>query len=61
MTVQTSPELTNRKNAAIAQGVGMSTQIYAAKAENAEIWDKNGKRYIDFAAGIAVVNRNNFV
>ncbi len=56
MTVQTSPELTNRKNAAIAQGVGMSTQIYAAKAENAEIWDKNGKRYIDFAAGIAVVN-----
>jgi 4-aminobutyrate aminotransferase len=56
MTVQTSPELTTRKNTAIAKGVGMSTQIYAARAENAEIWDKNGTRYIDFAAGIAVVN-----
>ena len=56
MTVQTNPELTSRKNAAIAKGVGVSTQIYAAKAENAEIWDQNGKRFIDFAAGIAVVN-----
>ena len=56
MTVQTSPELTNRKNAAIAKGVGMTTQIYAERAENAEIWDKNGRRFIDFAAGIAVVN-----
>ena len=56
MTVQTSPELTARKTAAIANGVGMTTQIYAAKAENAEVWDKNGTRFIDFAAGIAVVN-----
>lgn len=48
--------LTDRKNASIAKGVGMTTQIYAARAENAEIWDKEGNRYIDFAAGIAVVN-----
>jgi 4-aminobutyrate aminotransferase len=48
--------LTDRKNAAIAKGVGMTTQIYADRAENAEIWDKQGNRYIDFAAGIAVVN-----
>ena len=48
--------LTDRKNAAIAKGVGMTTQIYADRAENAEIWDKAGNRYIDFAAGIAVVN-----
>lgn len=34
----------------------MTTQIYAERAENAEIWDKDGNRYIDFAAGIAVVN-----
>ncbi|USG61597.1 4-aminobutyrate--2-oxoglutarate transaminase [Sneathiella marina] len=45
-----------RKNEAIAQGVGMMTQIYAERAENAEIWDIEGNRYIDFAAGIAVVN-----
>ncbi|WBU60103.1 4-aminobutyrate--2-oxoglutarate transaminase [Paracoccus albus] len=49
-------ELTDRKNAAISRGVGMTTQIYADRAENAEIWDKDGNRYIDFAAGIAVVN-----
>ncbi|MDP1667908.1 4-aminobutyrate--2-oxoglutarate transaminase [Phaeovulum sp.] len=48
--------LTDRKNAAIAKGVGMTTQVYADRAENAEIWDKEGNRYIDFAAGIAVVN-----
>ncbi len=45
-----------RRSAAIARGVGVTTQIYAEKAENAEIWDKEGRRYIDFAAGIAVVN-----
>ena len=48
--------MTDRKNAAISRGVGMTTQIYADRAENAEIWDKQGNRYIDFAAGIAVVN-----
>ena len=48
--------LTDRKNAAISRGVGMTTQIYAERAENAEIWDAQGNRYIDFAAGIAVVN-----
>ena len=48
--------MTDRKNAAISRGVGMTTQIYADRAENAEIWDKVGNRYIDFAAGIAVVN-----
>jgi 4-aminobutyrate aminotransferase len=36
--------------------VGVTTQVYAERAENAEIWDKEGRRYIDFAAGIAVVN-----
>ena len=31
-------------------------QFYAARAENAELWDVEGRRFIDFAAGIAVVN-----
>ncbi|WP_415182784.1 4-aminobutyrate--2-oxoglutarate transaminase [Phaeovulum sp.] len=48
--------MTDRKNAALAKGVGVLTQIYADRAENSEIWDKEGNRYIDFAAGIAVVN-----
>ncbi len=49
-------EIAARKDAAISRGVGMTTQIYAAKAENAEIWDVEGNRYIDFAGGIAVLN-----
>ena len=52
----TDSELSARRSAAIARGVGVSTQVYAERAENAEIWDASGRRYIDFAAGIAVVN-----
>lgn len=48
--------MTDRRNSAIARGIGMTTQIYAERAENSEIWDREGKRWIDFAAGIAVVN-----
>ena len=48
--------LAERRSAAIGRGVGVTTQIYAERAENAEIWDKDGNRFIDFAAGIAVVN-----
>jgi len=36
--------------------VGIQTRVYADKARNAEIWDVEGKRYIDLAAGIAVCN-----
>lgn len=49
-------EVQARKEDAIARGVGMMTQVYADRAENSEIWDIEGNRYIDFAAGIAVVN-----
>jgi 4-aminobutyrate aminotransferase/(S)-3-amino-2-methylpropionate transaminase len=33
-----------------------ATGLYAARAENAELWDVEGRRYIDFAGGIAVLN-----
>jgi len=49
-------ELSSRRAQAISRGVGMQTQIYAERARNAEVWDVEGNRYIDFAAGIAVVN-----
>lgn len=48
-------ELQGRQKAAVAGGVG-TRGIYASRAENAELWDVDGKRYIDFAAGIAVNN-----
>ncbi|MDO6485633.1 4-aminobutyrate--2-oxoglutarate transaminase [Shimia thalassica] len=49
-------ELSNRRDTAVARGVGMQTQVYAERALNSEVWDVEGNRYIDFAAGIAVVN-----
>lgn len=49
-------EIETRRKAAMSRGVGVMTQIFVDRAENAEIWDKEGNRYIDFAAGIAVVN-----
>ena len=49
-------EIAKRRDDAIARGVGMMTQIYVDRAENSEVWDVEGNRYIDFAAGIAVVN-----
>lgn len=51
-----SVELQARRVAAIPRGVGNVTQIYAKRALNSEIWSEDGKRYIDFGAGIAVVN-----
>ncbi len=51
-----SAELHERRMAAVPRGVGHATAIYAKRAKNAEIWSEDGKRYIDFGAGIAVVN-----
>lgn len=49
-------ELQQRKNAATPRGVGVMCNFYAERALNAELWDVEGNRYIDFAAGIAVLN-----
>jgi 4-aminobutyrate aminotransferase len=53
--MSTSQELKARKAAAVANGVA-TRGIYVARAQNAELWDVDGRRYIDFAAGIAVLN-----
>lgn len=49
-------DLAARRARAVPRGVGSATAVYAARAENAELWDADGRRYIDFAAGIAVLN-----
>ena len=49
-------DLWNRREAAIPRGVGNMHQVFAQRAENAEIWDEEGNHYIDFASGIAVNN-----
>jgi 4-aminobutyrate aminotransferase/(S)-3-amino-2-methylpropionate transaminase len=49
-------DLHKRRVAAIPRGVGNSLAVYADRAQNAELWDVEGRRYVDFASGIAVVN-----
>lgn len=48
--------LQQRRQAASPRGVGVMCSFYADRALNAELWDVEGRRYIDFAAGIAVLN-----
>jgi 4-aminobutyrate aminotransferase/(S)-3-amino-2-methylpropionate transaminase len=52
----TNADLLARRHAAVVRGVGHTTPLSAARARNAELWDVEGKRYVDFAGGIAVVN-----
>ena len=52
----TNADLHRRRLDAIPRGIGTSFPIYVDRARNAEIWDVEGRRYVDFAGGIAVVN-----
>jgi 4-aminobutyrate aminotransferase / (S)-3-amino-2-methylpropionate transaminase / 5-aminovalerate transaminase len=45
-----------RRRAAIPRGLGQSHEVFISRAENAEVWDVEGRRYVDFAGGIAVLN-----
>jgi 4-aminobutyrate aminotransferase/4-aminobutyrate aminotransferase/(S)-3-amino-2-methylpropionate transaminase len=49
-------ELIARREAAVSSGVAHVHPIFAERAQNAEIWDVDGKRFIDFSSGIGVVN-----
>ena len=49
-------ELNDRRLQATPRGIGVMCNFYADKAENATVWDVEGNEYIDFAAGIAVLN-----
>ena len=52
----TNAEWQARKVAAVARGQGNAAAIYVDRASNAEIWDVEGRRYVDFGTGIAVCN-----
>ena len=49
-------QLQQRRDAAIPRGVATAMTLFAARADNAELWDVEGRRYVDFAGGIAVLN-----
>jgi 4-aminobutyrate aminotransferase len=49
-------QLMARKAAATPRGVGVMGTFFAERAQGAELWDAEGRRFIDFAGGIAVMN-----
>lgn len=56
MSTKTNASLMERRQNALPRGVGQAHPIFVTRAENTEVWDVEGRRYIDFAGGIAVVN-----
>ncbi|MHB9021469.1 MAG: 4-aminobutyrate--2-oxoglutarate transaminase [Halothiobacillus sp.] len=52
----TNANLHQRRLAATPRGIGVMASFFIERALNAEVWDVEGKRYIDFAGGIAVLN-----
>jgi len=55
-TTITNQDLHNRRLAATPRGIGVMANFFIERALNSEVWDVEGKRYIDFAGGIAVLN-----
>ncbi len=51
-----SSPLTERHQQATPRGVAVLCDFYADRACNAELWDEQGRRHIDFAGGIGVLN-----
>ena len=52
----TNESLKARRDLACPVGLPSKSGIYAARAKGAELWDVEGKRYIDFIGGIGVLN-----
>ncbi|MFA6180270.1 MAG: 4-aminobutyrate--2-oxoglutarate transaminase, partial [Candidatus Methylopumilus sp.] len=54
--VTSNQDLHARRLAATPRGIGVMANFFIERALNAEVWDVEGRRYIDFAGGIAVLN-----
>jgi 4-aminobutyrate aminotransferase / (S)-3-amino-2-methylpropionate transaminase / 5-aminovalerate transaminase len=48
-------QLNARRAAAVTRGIASATPEFAVRAQNAEVWDSAGRRYVDFAGGIGVL------
>ena len=53
---QTNQSLMQRRIAAVPRGVGQIHPIFAERARNSMVVDVEGREFIDFAGGIAVLN-----
>ncbi|ELN7574930.1 4-aminobutyrate--2-oxoglutarate transaminase [Salmonella enterica] len=54
--MNTNNALMQRRHNAVPRGVGQIQPIFAERAENCRVWDVEGREYLDFAGGIAVLN-----
>ncbi len=54
--ISSNAELLQRRLKATPRGVGVFANFFAQRARNAELWDVQERRYIDFAGGIGVLN-----
>ena len=52
----TNQAFETRRDNAVARAIAYSSTFVAQRAENAEVWDVEGKRYIDFCGGIGCQN-----
>jgi 4-aminobutyrate aminotransferase / (S)-3-amino-2-methylpropionate transaminase / 5-aminovalerate transaminase len=48
--------LAQRRDENVARGVATTHPVWAARASGAALWDADGRRYLDFAGGIGVLN-----
>ena len=54
--MSSNASLQARRLAAIPAGAATAHPVFVARAEGSEIWDADGRHYVDFASGIAVNN-----
>ena len=52
----TSLQWETRRADVMASGLASSAPIYIERAQGALLWDVDGREYIDFTGGIAVMN-----
>jgi len=52
----TNEEFEKRRDDSVARAIAYSATFTAKHADNAEVWDVAGKRYIDFCGGIGCQN-----
>jgi 4-aminobutyrate aminotransferase/(S)-3-amino-2-methylpropionate transaminase len=53
---KTNAALMARRRAAMPRGSGQVHEVFVDHALNAEVWDVEGRRFIDFVGGISVLN-----
>jgi 4-aminobutyrate aminotransferase / (S)-3-amino-2-methylpropionate transaminase / 5-aminovalerate transaminase len=53
---ETEADLSELRSKYIPRGLSTAHPVTAARARGSELWDVSGKRYLDFAGGIGVMN-----